>query len=138
MNGGRTLTDATYTNTTGMTDESCVAFCTTGGFIFAGTEYAQECCEFSANCHVPHPLITYHSILNGQIISTDTKLDCGNYLAPGSSNATATDCNMACTGNSSEQCGGPNRLSLFWNGTHSSPPVANPGAGLWALLGCYT
>jgi hypothetical protein len=60
VGGSRTLTEATYTNTTGMTDESCIAFCTTGGFIFAGAEYAQECCEFffPVTCHYPFTYLT--------------------------------------------------------------------------------
>ncbi|KAI9818427.1 MAG: hypothetical protein M1827_000486 [Pycnora praestabilis] len=41
--GGRALQAASYTNTTGMTVESCVAFCTSKGMPYAGVEYAQEC-----------------------------------------------------------------------------------------------
>ena len=42
--GGRTLSSAETTDTTGMTVESCIAFCSNGGFVYAGIEYAQECC----------------------------------------------------------------------------------------------
>lgn len=43
----RALASASYTNATGMTEESCIAFCDTLGYIYAGTEYSQECCK----CH---------------------------------------------------------------------------------------
>jgi hypothetical protein len=48
---------------------------------------------------------------------------------------------MACTGNSAEQCGGPNRLNLFSDGTTppTTPagPVTDPGPPGWEFLGCY-
>lgn len=37
----RTLAAATYDNTTGMTVESCISFCISGGYIYAGLEYSQ-------------------------------------------------------------------------------------------------
>src|SRR6266480_1700166 len=41
-------------------------------------------------------------------------------------------------GNSSEACGGPNRLTMFGNGPNPpSPPVVNPGVNGWTGLGCY-
>jgi hypothetical protein len=43
--GGRTLTSAAYTDTANMTVESCVNFCNGQNYIYAGIEYAQECCK---------------------------------------------------------------------------------------------
>jgi hypothetical protein len=40
---GRTLTGGGYTSATAMTDESCIAYCEKAGYIYAGTEYSQEC-----------------------------------------------------------------------------------------------
>lgn len=37
---------------------------------------------------------------------------CGTALQ-GSSPAAEGDCNMACSGNSAQMCGGPNRLSVY-------------------------
>ncbi|KAH7319166.1 hypothetical protein BKA65DRAFT_609130 [Rhexocercosporidium sp. MPI-PUGE-AT-0058] len=102
---GRTLTGGGYTNNTAMTDESCIAYCEKAGYIYAGTEYAEECY-------------------------------CGNALASGSGPAPAADCNVACSGNATEPCGGANRLNLFWNG--QTGPTTNPGPGLWEFSGCYT
>ncbi|CAK5270562.1 unnamed protein product [Mycena citricolor] len=41
--GGRTLLGASFTNTTGMTVQRCIAFCDGQSFIYAGVEYGQEC-----------------------------------------------------------------------------------------------
>lgn len=42
--GARSLGSANFVNTTGMTVESCVSFCSAQNFNFAGLEFAQECC----------------------------------------------------------------------------------------------
>ncbi|KAH9479037.1 WSC domain-containing protein [Psilocybe cubensis] len=39
----RTLRVASFTDITGMTVESCIAFCTPAGYNFAGLEFAREC-----------------------------------------------------------------------------------------------
>jgi hypothetical protein len=39
----RLLSGPSYVNTTGMTDETCIAFCNMQYYIYAGTEYSQEC-----------------------------------------------------------------------------------------------
>jgi hypothetical protein len=65
-----------------------------------------------------------------------TFLDCGNSLASGSGSAPTSDCNMACSGNATEACGGPNRLNLYWSGT--TGPSTNLGVGNWSFSGCYT
>ncbi|KAH8900419.1 glyoxal oxidase like protein [Thozetella sp. PMI_491] len=40
---GRTIGDASYTDQISMTDESCIAFCASKGYRYAGTEYYHEC-----------------------------------------------------------------------------------------------
>jgi hypothetical protein len=75
---------------------------------------------------------------------------CGNTFNAGSVNATSSDCNMACSGDSAETCGGGNRLSVYVsNGTlpattttGGSTPVETGVAvtGLptgWEYYGCY-
>lgn len=41
----RTLSTASYTDTSGMTEEACISYCTDGGYTYAGVEFGQECCE---------------------------------------------------------------------------------------------
>ncbi|ORY35656.1 glycosyl hydrolase family 71-domain-containing protein [Naematelia encephala] len=72
-----------YTNSTGMTVESCVATCDSKGYIIAGLESKTEC--FCGNSLVNN---------NGYTIAT-------------------SKCNQPCPGASSETCGGSWALSLY-------------------------
>jgi len=66
-----------------MTLEKCTSFCSAGGYTFAGLEYASECC-------------------------------CGNSLVNGGALSTfSSQCNMPCSGNGKEICGGPNAITLY-------------------------
>ncbi|KAJ9132986.1 WSC-domain-containing protein [Pleurostoma richardsiae] len=82
----RALSSATLygsTSTINMTVEVCVAYCNQKGYTVAGVEYGQQCY-------------------------------CGDELGAGSvflSNQNG--CDMVCAGNSSEYCGGSNRLNVF-------------------------
>lgn len=44
---GRTIGAASYTSKNAMTDEACIAYCSSLGYIYAGTEYSSQCCEFA-------------------------------------------------------------------------------------------
>ena len=115
-----------------VTVESCASACTS--YAYFGVEYSGECF-------------------------------CGNTLAAGSasvvgSTPATTQCNMACSGNSTEYCGGPNRLNMYGsNGTRSSStsatasfqgsslatiasptptgPIVVQSVGNYAFQGCY-
>ncbi|KAL5318593.1 hypothetical protein ACEPPN_013656 [Leptodophora sp. 'Broadleaf-Isolate-01'] len=104
----RALGGQMYANATGMTTESCIAFCDSQGAYFAGTEYSSEC--YCGN-----------------------KIDSTSLLSP------AADCSMTCSGNTTQTCGGPSRISVFWNGSNPPPgPSTNPGTGGFGFYGCYT
>ncbi|TFK51378.1 copper radical oxidase [Heliocybe sulcata] len=63
---------------------------------------------------------------------------CGNSIQNENTKATASDCDLACSGNSSEICGAGNRLSVYWSGEQPPPPPEIvPSVGLWESLGCY-
>lgn len=72
---------------------------------------------------------------------------CGSSIEAGGAPTSASDCNMVCTGNSSEYCGGPNRLNVYnYTGTlpteteTTSPSDVNPVAhptGNWTYNGCW-
>ncbi|KAJ7479512.1 glyoxal oxidase N-terminus-domain-containing protein [Mycena latifolia] len=50
-----------------------------------------------------------------------------------------TDCNLPCTGDRNESCGGPGRLNIFWSGAEPPPPpTIPPSIGKWESLGCYS
>ena len=55
-------------------------------------------------------------------------------------NATETDCDVPCAGDSTEMCGAPSRINLYQSGaTPPLPPtmVDVSLSGVWNLLGCY-
>ena len=64
---------------------------------------------------------------------------CGSSIQAGGAPAPASECNMPCSGDNSQYCGGPNRLNLYQDtdATPSQPPVIVPNVGLWKSLGCY-
>ncbi|ORY19791.1 hypothetical protein BCR34DRAFT_595240 [Clohesyomyces aquaticus] len=66
--------------------------------------------------------------------------NCGNSFTNGGVIADATDCNMACNGNATEQCGGPNRLTVYNTTIPPRPvgPFVNPGTSSFRSLGCYS
>ena len=54
-----------------------------------------------------------------------------------------TSCNMPCSGNAAEVCGGGNALLVFSSGAANPPPPSGGPTelseyGLWDSLGCYT
>ncbi|RDW91110.1 hypothetical protein BP5796_02275 [Coleophoma crateriformis] len=61
---------------------------------------------------------------------------CGMSIASNASQAPTSDCASACAGNSTQPCGGSQRLNMFWSNT--TGPQINPGNNSWAFAGCYT
>ena len=84
---------------TNMTIEGCLQVCQSNNFVYGGLEYGQECWCSNA-------------ILNG-----------------GGCAADPTTCYMPCKGQNAEQCGGPDRLHMFYSGqnpavTSCAPPTS--------------
>lgn len=115
---GRTLTypQGVPAGPDGMTVEECTTSCQANGYVLAGLEYSRECY-------------------------------CGNSFSnAGYKQSDMSTCNMACAGNSSETCGGPDRLNVYnFNNTIAAsaiPTSAPAGSGTtamldWTYLGCY-
>jgi hypothetical protein len=82
-----------------MTQENCQAACKAAGYILAGVEYSDECY-------------------------------CGNQLAGGGGPAPDGNalCDMTCNGNTTEICGGPNRLTMFEWSNGPPPPYSSASA----------
>ncbi|KAK1676777.1 WSC domain-containing protein [Colletotrichum godetiae] len=59
---------------------------------------------------------------------------CDFQLASTSVKKSETDCNMPCSGDSTEACGGSDRISVFTNGV--AAPVIDPGPPGSSSLGC--
>ncbi|KAJ7612255.1 glycosyl hydrolase family 71-domain-containing protein [Roridomyces roridus] len=57
---------------------------------------------------------------------------CASSLTSGVSSAPSGDCNMGCSGKSSEMCGGYYRISVY-----KASSVVPPPALTWSSLGCY-
>lgn len=91
-----------------MTIEACITFCDAQNNIFAGVEYSGEC--YCGN--------SISGVGNGVAVSS-------------------TECNMPCTGNTLQPCGGPGRLNLFWSGDEPAP-TAFAEIQDWDSLGCYS
>ena len=102
--------------------ENCTSACS--GYAYAGMEYSGEC--YCGN-----------TIVGGAIV-TGTTPD-------------QTGCSMTCTGNATEYCGGPNRLSMYRTNvtvttTTTTTAPAGPTTGPvtvgnfsgWQYLGCYS
>ncbi|KAI9438941.1 copper radical oxidase [Lactarius indigo] len=70
-----------------------------------------------------------------------TQCFCGNNLVQGAVTSPDADCNMGCGGNTTEACGGPNRLSVYTStGTVTAFPVPVPQTtglpGNWKYSRC--
>ena len=79
------------------------------------------------------------SIRNGILtIDIRVRLGCGNEINSPGAPISQSACNQACTGDSTEVCGGPNALQLY-NFTGANPLGASviPAAGGWTSQGCY-
>ncbi|KAI5360847.1 putative carbohydrate-binding WSC, glyoxal oxidase, galactose oxidase/kelch, beta-propeller [Septoria linicola] len=64
---------------------------------------------------------------------------CGNKLSAPTSLQNDTKCAMGCAGNSSEACGGPDYLTVYYaNKPAPRGPAANPGPAGWSYQGCWT
>lgn len=103
---GRALTGASIAGNS-MTVSTCLSFCQTQGFAYAGLEFGQEC--YCGN-----------ALQNGADLSK-----------------TSGQCNMACAADSTSTCGGPNAIQLYTNaGNVKANNPAPTVIGGYASSGC--
>jgi glucan 1,3-beta-glucosidase len=99
-----------------ITVELCQSMCYEGGYILAGIEYTDQCCKFLFYIYL-------RFWVRAALLITILYTDCDNSLHNGGTLAPEGNlyCDMPCTGNSSQTCGGNSRLDLysygFGNGT---------------------
>ncbi|KAK0379024.1 WSC domain-containing protein [Colletotrichum limetticola] len=208
-NGIRQLSRDGYRDYSAMTEESCVAFCSSKGYSVAGVEYSSECyCDYQlastsqkepeADCNMPcsgdsskacggsdrlsvftngvavpviNPGPLGWSSLGCQndpgprllsyrtgVVAGDSKMSvlqctnacqaagyslagveyssecyCDNQLRNAGSSG-FDGCNMLCSGNSSEYCGGPNRINVYQASAKPKTPSVLPSG--WTDKGC--
>ncbi|TFK22851.1 copper radical oxidase [Coprinopsis marcescibilis] len=115
------------------TSEGCVSEGTTGRAL-TGPNYASGTEMTIENCI--NFCDTEGAIYAG--VEYSVECFCGHSLSNGGGTPT-TDCNMPCSGNSLQPCGGPGKLNLFWSGAAPPPaPSVIPEIGDHESLGCYT
>ncbi|KEF59535.1 uncharacterized protein A1O9_04379 [Exophiala aquamarina CBS 119918] len=132
---------ATPSNILNFTYQSCYTEITVGralsSFVLADSSITLQTC--ASNC----TQYQYFGVEYGR------ECYCGNSLGSGSVPAADGRCNMACAGNSSMACGGPNGLTLYKNpnfeanpdapSTPPSPvgPSIVSSIGNWQYVDCY-
>ncbi|KAF8890279.1 WSC domain-containing protein [Gymnopilus junonius] len=109
----RTLRVASYTDLNDMTIESCISFCSNS------TTYAYAGVEFSRECY------------------------CDNVIESPGEPISSVTCDMACTGNPDEICGGSDGINIFQNTALPPPPPPPPvpvikqSVGTFDYVGCF-
>ncbi|KAJ7846108.1 WSC domain-containing protein [Mycena olivaceomarginata] len=111
---GRTLTNYSLTDPN-MTIDECVATCSNKGYHIAGAEFGLYRANFTAECY------------------------CGDKFqataSGGGSSAPESDCSTPCAGESTQHCGGGNRLSIYSTPQTTSPSGPTLPAG-WSYVAC--
>ncbi|KAF8959705.1 hypothetical protein BDZ97DRAFT_1922687 [Flammula alnicola] len=112
-----------------MTIETCINFCNASDYIFAGVEFGPKQ-SYTVLSHILLNVYRFHL----QECYCDSTIQIPSQPEP------LTDCDMACSGNANETCGGPVRLNVFQS--NQPPPVivqsVTEGQGLWTYQGCFT
>lgn len=63
---------------------------------------------------------------------------CSNSITAGATLQPNGSCSMGCTYNSSEACGGPDLLTVYYaNAKPPTGPITNPGPAGWTSYGCW-
>lgn len=66
-------------------------------------------------------------------------IDCDNFFEGFATNVDASECDEECSGNSQEDCGAANRLSVYFSGVPAIIPtqVPAPVTSTTLSLGCF-
>lgn len=105
------------TSEVGMTIEACAAFAQKGN---SGAGYRYFGVEFGSECNGGNTLMP-----SGEIL-TET------------SNPPSSSCNMKCSGEESQICGGAALLSLYHNSNYTVNSAVRPSIGSYRAAGCLT
>jgi len=108
------------------TDDPSLPALTSYWHRFSDNMTVEECIGFCINANMSHA-----GLGNG------IDCHCGNVLTIGTTSAPASDCNATCVGDSTEICGGSDRLSIYWDGTTQVQPTIVQSVNDWRFQGCY-
>jgi hypothetical protein len=83
--------------------------------------------------------IAYCAERNFAYAGTEWSIECfcGSELAAGTAQVSDAECNMPCSGDSSQPCGAGQRLTLFHTDNAPPGPEVNPGVNGYEYIGCY-
>ncbi|KAG8814910.1 hypothetical protein FRC19_001415, partial [Serendipita sp. 401] len=109
-----------------LTPAKCQSLCENAGFNLAGVEYARECCKRllkqSPAPPISYDLMTVQKCIDGCAaagfssagVEYGGECYCDNVTYPPGQSQDMSECNMACTGDASEICGGPDRILIYY------------------------
>ncbi|KAH0256502.1 WSC-domain-containing protein, partial [Aureobasidium melanogenum] len=112
-------------------------FSSYGCFIDSSTR-ALSYSAYSRSDNTPYKCASTCQSLGYKYAGTEYGSECWCSNTAPTSSAKATDCNMACSGDSTQTCGAGNRLSVYVDNTWVSKFNARQSYGTWNLMACYT
>ncbi|KEQ63603.1 WSC-domain-containing protein [Aureobasidium melanogenum CBS 110374] len=133
-----TITQGSTTAGTSSTALSLpTGFSSYGCFIDSSTR-ALSYSAYSRSDNTPYKCASTCQSLGYKYAGTEYGSECWCSNTAPTSSAKATDCNMACSGDSTQTCGAGNRLSVYVDNTWVSKFNARQSYGTWNLMACYT
>jgi hypothetical protein len=92
-----------------MTAEYCLELCQTAGFNAGGTEYSSQCCKL-APFHLKLVISFVENSLSDNLIVCGTQ---ATFATVAPALLSDSSCNMVCSGNSTQLCGGAGAISFY-------------------------
>ncbi|KAK5999914.1 hypothetical protein QM012_005002 [Aureobasidium pullulans] len=108
------------------------------GCFIDGSTRALPYNAYSRSDNTPYKCASTCQSLGYKYAGTEYGSECWCSNSAPTSSTKATDCNMACSGDSTQTCGAGNRLSVYVNNAWVSTFNARTSYGTWNLMACYT
>jgi hypothetical protein len=129
---GKVLTAISYSSDS-MTLATCAAYCGALSLPFSGVEFGASAISDSARHRLSRLMSPLPFFVPGRECSCDSRLRNGGSL---DKLAPSSECSVRCTGLSTENCGGANRITISVNPTFApTQPILPDG---WVYSSCMT